>query len=55
MQLIIRQMQEAKSVTEELKERDQWLWIQSMSSIHNRAEEIVLRKLVCGVDVERDF
>ena len=46
LQLIIRQIQEAESVTEELKENNQWLWIQSMDSIHNRAEEIVLKKIV---------
>lgn len=42
-------MQKAESVTEELKENDQWLWIQRMNSIYNRAEEIILRELVCGV------
>ena len=49
---VIRQMQEAESVTEELKENDQWLWIQKMNSIHNRAEEIILHELVYGEDVE---
>ena len=39
---IIRQMQEAESVTDELKENDQMAWIKAMNSIHNRAEEIVL-------------
>ena len=46
LQLIIKQMQEAESVTEGLKENNQWLWIQSMNSIHNRAEEIVLKEIV---------
>ncbi len=46
LQLIIRQMQEVESVTERLKEKNQWLWIQSMNSIHNRAEEIVLNEIV---------
>ena len=50
LQRVIRQMQEAESVTEELKENDQWLWIQKMNSIHNRAEEIILRELVYGVE-----
>ena len=50
LQRVIRQMQEAESVTEELKENDQWLWIQKMNSIHNRAEEIILRDLVYGVE-----
>ena len=51
LQLIIRQMQEAESVTEELKAKDQMAWVRSMNSIHNRAEEIVLRELVYGEDV----
>ena len=51
LQLIISQMQEAESVTDELKENDQIAWIKAMNSIHNRAEEIVLRELVYGEDV----
>ena len=51
LQLIIRQMQDAESVTEELKEYDQMAWVRVMNSIHNRAEEIILRELVYGEDV----
>ena len=51
LQLIIRQMQEAEPVTEELKAKDQMAWVRSMNSIHNRAEEIVLRELVYWEDV----
>ena len=51
LQLIIRQMQEAESVTEELKAKDQMAWVRAMSSIHNRAEEIILRELVYGEDM----
>ena len=50
LQLIIRQMQEAESVNDELKENNQMTWIQAMNSIHNRAEEIVLHELVYGED-----
>ena len=50
LQLIISQMQEAESVTDELKENDQIAWIKAMNSIHNRAEEIVLRELIYGED-----
>lgn len=50
LQLIIRQMQEAESVTEELKEKDQMAWTRAMNSIHNRAEEIILRELIYGED-----
>ena len=46
LQVIISQMQKAESVTEKMKEDNQWEWIQSMSSIHNRAEEIVLHELI---------
>ena len=51
LQLIIRQMQEAESVTDELKENDQIAWIKAMNSIHNRAEEIVLCEMISGEDV----
>lgn len=51
LHLIIRQMQEAESVTDELKENDQMAWIKAMNSIHNRAEEIVLQELIYGEDV----
>ena len=50
LQLIIRQMQEAESVDNELKENNQMVWVQAMNSIHNRAEGIVLHKLVYGED-----
>ena len=50
LQLIIRQMQEAESVNEELKENNQMAWVQAMNSIHNRAEELVLHELVYGED-----
>lgn len=50
LQLIIRQMQEVESVTEELKEKDQMAWTRAMNSIHNRAEEIVLREMIYGED-----
>ena len=46
LQSIIRQMQEAESVTEEMKAADQMAWVRFMNSIHNRAEEIVLAELV---------
>lgn len=39
-------MQIAESVAEKMKEDNQWEWIQRMSNIHNRAEEIVLNELI---------
>ena len=50
LQMIIRQLQEAESVTEELKVKDQMAWVRAMNNIQNRAEEIVLRELVNGED-----
>ena len=50
LQLLIRQMQEAECVNNELKESNQMAWVQAMNSIHNRAEEIVLHELVYGED-----
>ena len=54
LQMIIRQMQEAESVTEELKAKDQMAWVRAMNSIQNRAEEIILRELIYGEDVVRE-
>ena len=46
LQIIISQTQKAESVTEKMKEDNQWEWIQRMGGIHNRAEEIVLNELI---------
>ena len=46
LSLIVEQMKVAESVTEELKASDQMAWVGVMSSIHNRAEEIVLEEIV---------
>lgn len=43
---IISQMKKFESVNEQMKENNQWEWIQKMNSIYNRAEEIVLAELV---------
>ena len=51
LQLIIRQMQEAESVTEELKAVDQMAWVGAMNSIRSRAEEIILREMIYGEDM----
>ena len=44
--LIIEQMAEAEGVDEALKASDQMLWVQSMNSIRNRAEEIIKHELI---------
>lgn len=44
--LIIRQMAQAEGVTEQMKAENQLLWVQSMNSIRNRAEEIIKHELI---------
>ena len=46
LSLIVEQMKASEGVTEELKAADQMAWVGVMSSIHNRAEEIVLEEIV---------
>ena len=45
-QFIMRQMMKAEGVTEDLKRADQMLWIRSVNSIINRAEEIIRQELI---------
>lgn len=44
--LIVRQMADAEGVTEDLKRRSQWEWVQTMSSIVGRAEEIIRNEII---------
>lgn len=46
LDLIIRQIAKKEGVNEMLKASDQMEWVRRMSSIQNRAEEIVLSELV---------
>ena len=46
LQVIVEQMKESESVTEELKEKEQMEWYRRMLSIRDRAEEIVLNELI---------
>lgn len=46
LHLIIRLMAEAEGVTEAMKAENQMLWVQSMNSIRNRAEEIIRAELI---------
>ena len=46
-ELLMAQLTEREGVTEQLKAEDQMAWVQSMNSIRNRAEEIVLAELIC--------
>ncbi len=46
LDIIMEQMKAAEEVTEELKAKNQWEWIQKMNSIRYRAEEIVKNEIV---------
>ena len=43
---LIEQMKISEGVTEELKEHNQWEWIQRMENIQQRASEIVCKELI---------
>ncbi len=44
--LLIEQMKEAEGITEELKEQDQFEWVQRMGNIQQRAQEIIYNELI---------
>ncbi len=46
MKVLIDQMMERQSITEELKVRDQMAWVGAVNNIQNAAEEIVLDEIV---------
>ena len=46
MDILVRQIMEKQGVTEELKARDQMVWVGAVNNIRNVAEEIVLKELV---------
>ena len=46
MDILVRQMMEKQGITEELKARDQMVWVGAVNNIRNVAEEIVLKELV---------
>lgn len=43
---LIEQMKVAEGVTEELKEHDQWDWVQKMCNIEQRARECVINEII---------
>ena len=43
---LIKQMKESEGVTEQLKEQNQWEWIQRMNNIQHRVNEIVCKELI---------
>ena len=44
--LLIKEFAEDENINEQLKEHHQMEWIQSINNIKNRAEEIVLNKII---------
>ena len=46
MLLLIKQIAERESVTEQLKAQDQMLWVQRINNIRDRAMEIVNHDLI---------
>ena len=44
--MLVEQMKVAEGVTEELKENDQWEWVQRMGNIEARAREMVCEELI---------
>ena len=46
MDVLVRQMMEKQSVTENLKARDQMAWVGVVNNIRNAAEEIGLKELI---------
>ena len=46
MDVLVRQMMEKQGITEDLKARDQMVWVGVVNNIRNVAEEIVLKELV---------
>ena len=46
MELLTKQMAQARGITEELKARDQMAWVGAMNNIRNAAEEIVLSEII---------
>ena len=43
-------MKAAEGITEALKASDPMAWVGAMNNIRNRAEEIILQKLIYGED-----
>ena len=46
MDVLVRQMMEKQGITEDLKARDQMVWVGVVNNIRNAAEEIVLNELI---------
>lgn len=50
---LVKDMVVKQCITEELKSKDQMAWVAAMNGIKHSAEEIVLRKFVCSMEVRK--
>lgn len=46
LECVMEQMKVAESITEEMKDKQQLIWVQRMNSIRNRAEEIIQYEMI---------
>ena len=46
LDILIKEMAEKESITEELKANNQLKWVARMNNIKNRAEEIILNEII---------
>lgn len=46
IEYLIQQLVQQEGITEELKEKNQMLWVQKMNNIRDCAEEIILSELI---------
>ena len=45
---LVKQLAEKEGVTEQLKAKNQMLWVQRMNNIRNRATEVVNKTIICN-------
>ena len=50
LDLLVTQLSEKEGINKQLKSRNQLAWVRAMNNIRNRAEEIILKKLIYGED-----
>ena len=48
---MMSKMAQQEGVTEQLKAKDQMVWVQKMNSIHHRAEEFIMHEYVFAMEV----
>ena len=44
--MLVEQMKEVEGVTEDLKEHNQWEWVQRMGNVEARASEVVCEEII---------